>query len=188
MLLHCFRRKESFASKEIVWKMGVNMTKKWPQYTGKETLAILRNHHLEGVPVSDICDERDLQPAVFYPQSNGNIESSHKSVKTECIRPATSLSLENAQAVVRKPVAVYNTEWLYSAIGYTSSQDKLEGREAVVLAERKRKLAEAREARGCLRQSAHSEGLPGPLLDGPETGAACAAGCLVHPRRNSSSR
>jgi transposase-like protein len=29
-------------------------------------LAILRKHLLEGVAVSDICDEHDLQPTVFY--------------------------------------------------------------------------------------------------------------------------
>ena len=40
--------------------------KKRRQYTGEEKMAILRKHLLEGVPVSDVCDEYRLQPTVFY--------------------------------------------------------------------------------------------------------------------------
>jgi len=36
------------------------------QYTGEEKIAILRKHLLEGVSVSDVCDEYGLQPTVFY--------------------------------------------------------------------------------------------------------------------------
>lgn len=42
------------------------MARKRKQYTGEEKLAILRKHLVEGVTVSDICDEYDLQPTVFY--------------------------------------------------------------------------------------------------------------------------
>ena len=42
------------------------MVRKRKQYTGAEKLAILRKHLLEGVAVSDVCDEQDLQPTVFY--------------------------------------------------------------------------------------------------------------------------
>jgi len=42
------------------------MTRKRKQYTGGEKLAILRKHLLEGIAVSEICDEHDLQPTVFY--------------------------------------------------------------------------------------------------------------------------
>lgn len=42
------------------------MARKRKQYTGEEKLAILRKHLLEGVAVSDICDEHGLQPTVFY--------------------------------------------------------------------------------------------------------------------------
>ena len=42
------------------------MARKRKQYTGEEKLAILRKHLLEGVAVSDICDEQGLQPTVFY--------------------------------------------------------------------------------------------------------------------------
>ena len=42
------------------------MARKRKQYTGEEKLAILRQHLLEGVAVSDIYDEHNLQPTVFY--------------------------------------------------------------------------------------------------------------------------
>ena len=42
------------------------MARKRKQYTGEEKLAILRKHLLEGVAVSDVCDEHGLQPTVFY--------------------------------------------------------------------------------------------------------------------------
>ena len=45
---------------------GVDMVRKRERYTGKEKLAILRKHLLEGAMVSEICDEHDLQPTVFY--------------------------------------------------------------------------------------------------------------------------
>ena len=42
------------------------MTKKRKQYKATEKVAILRQHLLEGVSVSDVCDQHDLQPTVFY--------------------------------------------------------------------------------------------------------------------------
>ena len=35
-------------------------------YTPEEKVAILRRHLVEGVPISDVCDELGLQPTVFY--------------------------------------------------------------------------------------------------------------------------
>lgn len=35
-------------------------------YTGAEKVAILRRHLLEGVAVSELCREHNLQPTVFY--------------------------------------------------------------------------------------------------------------------------
>ena len=36
------------------------------QYLPQEKLAILRQHLLEGKPVSEVCDQHGLQPTVFY--------------------------------------------------------------------------------------------------------------------------
>jgi transposase len=35
-------------------------------YTADEKVAILRRHLLEQVPVSDLCDEYQLHPTIFY--------------------------------------------------------------------------------------------------------------------------
>ena len=42
------------------------MKKQRKHYTPEEKVAILRRHLLEGVPISDLCDELGLQPTVFY--------------------------------------------------------------------------------------------------------------------------
>ena len=97
--------------------------------------------------MSAVCDEHRLQPAVFHPQSNGKIARRHKSLKSECVRPTTPLSLQDVQRVAQRIVEVYNTERLHSAIGYMAPQDKPKGCEVIIFAERKRKGAEAREAR-----------------------------------------
>lgn len=93
-----------------------------------------------------------VRTAPFYPQSNGKIERWHKSLKAECIRPKTPLSLEDARRVVSEFVRRYNTERLHSAIGYVTPKDKLEGREEAIFMERKRKLAGARERRARRRK------------------------------------
>lgn len=42
------------------------MKKKRKQYTPQEKVMILRRHLLDKVAVSDLCDEYELQPTVFY--------------------------------------------------------------------------------------------------------------------------
>ena len=42
------------------------MSKKRRRYSAKEKMAALRKHFVEDVPVSDICDEMDIQPSLFY--------------------------------------------------------------------------------------------------------------------------
>jgi transposase InsO family protein len=95
-----------------------------------------------------------VRTSAYYPQSNGKIERWHRSLKTECIRPRCPLSLEEARAIVNDFVQYYNTKRLHSAIGYITPEDKLQGNEKRIFAERDRKLAEAREIR---RQKRHRE-------------------------------
>ena len=40
--------------------------RKQRRFTPEQKVAIIRRHLLEQVPVSDLCDEYDLQPTVFY--------------------------------------------------------------------------------------------------------------------------
>jgi transposase-like protein len=41
-------------------------TKKRRSFTAEQKAAILRRHHTGKVPVSQLCEEEDLQPSVFY--------------------------------------------------------------------------------------------------------------------------
>lgn len=82
-----------------------------------------------------------------YPQSNGKLERFHRTLKEDCIRQQTPLSLEDARRVVGRFVAHYNGERLHSAIGYVTPLDKLEGRAPAILEERQRKLEAARARR-----------------------------------------
>ena len=88
-----------------------------------------------------------VRTAPYYPQSNGKIERWHKSLKTECIRPKTPLSLADARRIVNQFVRCYNEQRLHSAIGYVTPKDKLLGNESMIFAERKRKLKAARKQR-----------------------------------------
>ena len=88
-----------------------------------------------------------VRTSPFYPQSNGKIERWHQSIKKECIRPLTPTTLKEAQESVAEYVYHYNHERLHSSIGYIAPVDKLEGRDYAIKAERKEKLALAKEDR-----------------------------------------
>ena len=114
-----------------------------------------------------------VRTSPYYPQSNGKIERFHQSLKNECIRPRTPLSLEDARHTVTDFVDHYNTVRLHAAIGYIAPKDQLEGRAEAIRQERKRKLAEACERRKRMadqktngtEESAHST----PPLDTSQT-------------------
>ena len=94
-----------------------------------------------------------VRTSPYYPQSNGKIERWHKSLKTECVRPASPSTLDDARRAVGGFVTQYNSKRLHSSIGYVTPRDKLAGRAAAIHAQRDRKLAAAREARRRRRQS-----------------------------------
>ena len=118
-----------------------------PQFIAKEFKAFIRLFGMTHVRTSP-----------YYPQSNGKIERWHRSLKEDCIRPDTPLSLEDARRCVSRFVDHYNTVRLHSAIGYVTPKDKLEGREAEIFAERDRKLASARERRRMQREKVRQAG------------------------------
>jgi len=95
-----------------------------------------------------------VRTSPFYPQSNGKLERWHKSLKSECIRPLTPLTLEDARRLIQSYVDRYNTVRLHSAIGYVTPQDMLTGRQAEIHAARDRKLEQARRQRQLRRQHA----------------------------------
>ena len=114
-----------------------------PQFIAKDFKTFIR-----------LCGMTHVRTSPYYPQSNGKLERWHKTVKSECIRPGTPLSLEDARRLVADYVAYYNTVRLHSAIGYVAPKDKLERRESAIFAERDRKLAEERDRRTATRKAA----------------------------------
>lgn len=99
-----------------------------------------------------------------YPQSNGKLERWHGTLKSECIRPGTPLSLEDARRLVTRWVEHYNHARLHSALGYIAPADKLAGRETMIYAERDRKLEAARDKRQAKRRAARSDAVAAPAL------------------------
>jgi len=114
-----------------------------PQFIAKDLKAFIRQVGMTHVRIS-----------AGYPQSNGKKERFYQTLKSECIRPGTPLSLEDARRLVAAFIEHYNTVRLHSALGYIAPVDKLEGRAEAIWAERDRKLAEAREARRVRRAEA----------------------------------
>ena len=88
-----------------------------------------------------------VRTSPYYPQSNGKLELWHKTLKGECVRPGSPLSLQQAREQVEKYIHHYNENRLHSAIGYVTPRDKLEGREKKIFQQRDKKLEEARERR-----------------------------------------
>jgi putative transposase len=94
-----------------------------------------------------------VKTSPYYPQANGKIERWHQTLKGDCIRRRVPLSLDDARRIVAEFVAYYNHTRLHSAIGYVTPNDRLHGRHTAILAERDRKLVEARERRKLVRQA-----------------------------------
>ena len=113
-----------------------------PQFIAKEFKAFIR-----------VCGMTHVRTSPYYPQSNGKIERWHKSLKSECIRPKTPLSLNDAKHSVAEYVKHYNEVRLHSALDYITPQDYLDGKAQQIHDERDRKLDDARLRRAALRQA-----------------------------------
>lgn len=88
-----------------------------------------------------------VRTSPYYPQSNGKLERFNRTMKSECIRPKTPVSLEDAMRLVGRFIEHYNTQRLHSAIGYITPLDKLNGKAQEISNARDRKLEAARAAR-----------------------------------------
>lgn len=95
-----------------------------------------------------------VRTSPYYPQSNGKLERWHKSLKSECIRPGTPLSQQDAERLIQQYVDHYNNVRLHSAVGYVTPVDMLAGRQKEIQTARDRKLEEARRRRQIRRQEA----------------------------------
>ena len=113
-----------------------------PQFIAKDFKEFIR-----------IAGMTHVRTSPYYPQSNGKLERFHRTIKHDCIRQKTPLSLDEARRVVGEFVVHYNTVRLHSAIGYVTPQDQLSGLAPEIFTERDRKLAEARERRAVKRRA-----------------------------------
>ncbi len=107
-----------------------------PQFIAKDFKVFIRESGMSHVRTSP-----------YYPQSNGKKERWFRTLKSECIRPKTPLSLDDAKRLVSEFVEHYNAVRLHSSIGYIAPADKLNGREQAIFAIRDARLQAARERR-----------------------------------------
>jgi putative transposase len=112
-----------------------------PQFVAREFKEFVR-----------LCGMTHVRTSPYYPQSNGKVESWHKTVKRECIRPLTPLNLADARRIVAGFVHEYNSIRLHSGIGYVTPEARLEGRDQQIVIERRRKLGAARQTRELAHQ------------------------------------
>jgi len=110
------------------------------------------------------CGMTHVRTSPGYPQSNGKLERWHKTIKGDCIRPKTPLTLEDARRVVAQFVRYYNDIRLHSAIAYVAPRDRLSGRDQLILTERKRKLAQACKQRRRQHQTGSTINLNSSVL------------------------
>ena len=136
IILQAAREKHPQAKPRIISDNG-------PQFIARDFKEFIR-----------ICGMTHVRTSPHYPQSNGKLERWHQSLKSECIRPGTPLTAEDARRLIQRYVDHYNTVRLHSAIGFVTPQDMLAGRQAEIHAARDRKLEAAREQRQLRRQQA----------------------------------
>jgi hypothetical protein len=106
-----------------------------------------------------LCGMTHVRTSPYYPQSNGKKERWYQTLKKECIRRDTPLSLEDARRVVALYVEHYNQVRLHSALGYLTPADKLAGREREIFAARDQKLQQARASRKARRAAERPAGI-----------------------------
>lgn len=77
-------------------------------YSPEQKAAILRRHLVDKVPVSDLCDEYDLQPSVFYGwqrQLMENLASAVEHVGKNRRKPTREAKLERQVAELEARLA-----------------------------------------------------------------------------------
>ena len=107
-----------------------------PQFIAKDFKEFIR-----------ICGVTHVRTSPFYPQSNGKMERWYGTVKGECIRVQTPLSMKERRHLVADFVTHYDTVRLHSAIAYVTPADKLAGRAEAIGTTRRQKLAKANARR-----------------------------------------
>jgi transposase len=76
------------------------------QYSAEEKVAILREHLLEGKPVSEVCQAHQLQPTVFYAWQKTFFENG--AVAFERKKPPAEKSKDRRIAALEEKLATKN--------------------------------------------------------------------------------
>jgi transposase InsO family protein len=122
------------------------ITDNGPQFISQDFKAFIR-----------LCGMTHVRTSPYYPQSNGKVERYHRTIKSECIRPKTPLTLEDARRVVTDFVKDYNEVRLHSGIGYITPADMLAGRAKEIQQGREEKLEAAKRCRAEAKRRAREQ-------------------------------
>ena len=84
------------------------MSKQRRNFTPEEKVSMIRRHLMEGVPVSDLCDEQELNPNLYYRWQKEFFESGAAAFAKESNRQVLSLKkqLSAAQEQLRRKTEV----------------------------------------------------------------------------------
>lgn len=105
-------------------------------YIAREFKEYLRNAGLKQTLIS-----------ARYPESNGKMERFYKTIKGECIRRSSFLSISDARRIIAEFIAYYNDKRLHSAVDYIAPLNILQGKREEIIQRRTEKLALARVKR-----------------------------------------
>lgn len=82
------------------------MNKPRRHFPGPERVAILKRHLLEGTPVSDLCDELDISPTLFYRWQKVFFENGHAAFdsdrKSRAVEDANVRKIEQLEAKLQR--------------------------------------------------------------------------------------
>jgi transposase len=83
------------------------MSSKKPRrhHSADQKAAILKRHHVEKVPVSDLCDEAKLQPSVFYYWQKQLFENAPAVFEAPKAKPSRERELEERIAQLEAKLA-----------------------------------------------------------------------------------
>ncbi len=80
----------------------MNERKARKNYTAQEKIAILRQHLVEKVPVSDLCQRHQLQPTLFYRWQQELFENGAAALERKNGRPAHGAEQKKIAALEAK--------------------------------------------------------------------------------------
>jgi transposase-like protein len=79
-----------------------SQTKQRRQFSATQKVSILREHLLEGHPVSEVCDTHGLCPTVFYRWQKAFFENGHVAFERQGADPVIRKSAKKIDRLERK--------------------------------------------------------------------------------------